>query len=228
MRGKEQESIIAGPQAADPNKVDPFRHMLGYARVSTADQNPQMQIDALVVAGVPLGNIYHEKVSGAAKTRPQFDAMMRELRAGDVVVTWKLDRLGRTTRQVLDTIATIAERGASLRILTQHFDSTTPMGKAMLGFFALISELERDLAIERTRAGLAAARARGRVGGRRLSYTEKQIEEAAARFRAGESLKVIRESVKNRHGKMITVLRLSQRIAEFEERKAKEDAERKP
>lgn len=228
MKGNGPESIITGSEAIDPATGEPFVHKVGYARVSTADQDPQLQIDAIVRDGVRPEDIYHEKVSGAAKSRPQFARMMREIRPGDVVVIWKLDRLGRSLAQVLKTIETFKEKGVDLRILTHNFDSTTPMGKAMFMISAVFSELERDLAIERTRAGLIAAKARGRMGGRRLSYSEKQIEEAAARFRAGETLKVISRDVKSRAGKTITELRLSQRIAQFEERKAKEDAEREP
>lgn len=225
--GKPGNSDFTGPQAVDSGRGGPFAsgYRIGYARVSTLDQNLELQIAALLRDGVSRGQIYQEKVSGAAKKRPEFNRMMREIRAGDVVTVWKLDRLGRTTRQVLDTIATIHDAGAFLRIITQHFDSTTPMGKAMLGICAIFSELERDLGVERTLAGLAAARARGRVGGRRLTYTEKQIEEAVVRFRAGETLKVISRDVKSRTGKPIGEAQLGRRIAAFEE-KRKADAER--
>ncbi len=223
---KRAEPIVFDAEPIDGNGGDPFANMLGYARVSTADQDPQLQIDALLKDGVTPEHIYHEKVSGAAKSRPEFDRLMREIRPGDMVVIWKLDRLGRSLPQVLKTLETFKKAGVELRIITQNFDSRTAMGKAMLMIAAVFSELERDLTIERTKAGLASAKARGRKGGRRLSYSEKHIEEAAKRFRAGETLKVIRRDVKSRTGKMITELRLSQRIAQFEERKAIEDAER--
>ncbi len=218
---------MSGPPPVVSNGGEPFAsdRRIGYARVSTADQNLELQIAALLRDGVSREHIYQEKVSGAAKKRPEFNRMMRELRAGDVITVWKLDRLGRTLRQVLDTIAIIHENGAYLRIITQHFDSTTPMGKAMLGICAIFSELERDLAIERTMAGLAAARAKGRVGGRRLMYTEKQIEEAVARFDAGERLQDIRHDVKSRTGKTITEAQLGRRIAAFKEKRL-QDAER--
>jgi DNA invertase Pin-like site-specific DNA recombinase len=218
---------MSGPQAVEPNRGDSFTspHRIGYARVSTADQNLDLQIAALLKDGIKREEIYQEKVSGAAKKRPEFNRMMRELRVGDVITVWKLDRLGRTTRQVLDTIAKIHDEGAFLRIITQHFDSTTPMGKAMLGICAIFSELERDLGVERTLAGLATARAQGRVGGRRLVYSEKQVEEAAARFHAGESLSVISRDVKSRSGKTINPEQLGRRIAALEE-KRKEDAQR--
>ena len=223
---KSREADISAPHLIDSNGGDTFAssRIIGYARVSTQDQNLEMQLAALKRDGAAY--IYQEKVSGAAKKRPEFNRMMRELRAGDVIVVWKLDRLGRSTRQVLDTIAAIHEKGAFLRIITQHFDSTTPMGKAMLAICAIFSELERDLMVERTLAGLAVARSKGRVGGRRVVYSEKLIEEAAHRFRAGERLIDIAPSVVSRKGKPIGVAQLGRRIAAFEERRSQEDAER--
>ncbi len=209
---------MSGPQPIVSNGDDTFTsdRKMGYARVSTADQNPDLQFDALRRFGVV--DIYHETVSGAAKKRPEFNRLMREMRAGDTIVVWKLDRLGRTTRQVLDTIANIDVAGAHLVILTQNFDTRTPFGKCLMVMVAAFAELERDLVIERTKAGLVAARARGRVGGRRLMYTEKQIEEAAQRFYRGETLKVIRRDVTSRSGKMIGEAQLGRRIAAFVER----------
>lgn len=224
--GKQAESIVSDPQSLDGIEGNPFAHKVGYARVSTGDQNPQLQIDALLRDGVATERIYHEQASGAAKNRPAFAKLIRDVRPGDVLVIWKLDRLGRSLVEVLKTLEILRERGVELRIITQNFDSRTAMGKAMLMIAVVFSELERDLTIERTKAGLAAAAARGRKGGRRLSYSEKQIEHAAERFRAGETLKEIRKSVKSRTGKLITLLRLSQRIAEFEKRKVEGNGRR--
>lgn len=223
--GKNPKSDFAALHPIDGSGGDAFTsdRKIGYARVSTQDQNLEMQLAALRREGVE--HIYQEKISGAAKKRPEFNRMLRELRPGDVIVVWKLDRLGRSTLQVLNTIATIHDAGAFLRIITQHFDSTTPMGKAMLAICAIFSELERDLMVERTLAGLAAARAKGRVGGRRVVYSEKLIEEAAARFRAGEPLKEIAPSVVSKKGKPIGVAQLGRRIAAFEEQRTKESAE---
>jgi DNA invertase Pin-like site-specific DNA recombinase len=188
-------------------------HRIGYARVSTADQNPQMQVDALLADGVLPENLYSERVSGAAKKRPTFAQMMREIRADDVVTVWKLDRLGRTLRQVLGSIDTIHKRGAHLRILTQQLDTSTPMGKCMLAMIAAFSELERDLAIERTKAGLIAAAARGRVGGRRQQYADADIERAAEMFRRGGlTLVDAAQHVRNRQGRAITAVQLRRRI----------------
>ena|SRR5215469_7702555 len=198
--------------------LPPSLKPVGYARVSTADQNPQLQFDAFSVAGVE--KIYHEKVSGAAKKRPEFNRMMQELRPGDVVVVWKLDRLGRTLRQVLDTIERIKDRGAHLRILTQQIDTSTAMGKCMLAMVAAFAELERDLAIERTKAGLAAAAAQGRRGGARQQYAEEDIAAAATAFRDGATYKEIAATVRNRKGRAITPTQLKRRIEEYERRKA--------
>jgi DNA invertase Pin-like site-specific DNA recombinase len=178
-----------------------------------------MQIDALLRDGVSEAEIYHEKVSGAARKRPQFNRMMRELRPGDVITVWKLDRLGRTLRQVLDTIDRIKDAGAHLRILTQQLDTSTPMGKCMLAMVAAFAELERDLAIERTIAGLASAAAAGRRGGARRQYAEEDIERAAAAFRAGATYKEIAVTVRGRKGH-ITPTQLKRRIDEYERRKA--------
>lgn len=176
-----------------------------------------MQIEALMRDGVREADIYHEKVSGAAKKRPEFNRMMRELRPGDVITVWKLDRLGRTLRQVLKTIDEIRDADAHLRILTQQLDTSTPMGKCMLAMVAAFAELERDLAIERTIAGLASAAAQGRRGGARPQYAEQDIERAAAAFRAGTSYKELAKTVLNRKGdRTITPTQLKRRIDEHE------------
>jgi DNA invertase Pin-like site-specific DNA recombinase len=202
-------------------QTNPAPHRIGYARVSTADQEPRMQIDALLRDGVREDEIYSEHVSGAAKKRPQFSRMMREIRPGDVVTVWKLDRLGRTLRQVLDTIQRIQDAGAHLRILTQQLDTSTPMGKCMQAMLLAFAELERDLGIERTRAGLASAAALGRRGGARPQYAEEDIERAAAAFREGASYKDVAKTVLNRKGdKAITPTQLKRRIDEHERRKA--------
>jgi DNA invertase Pin-like site-specific DNA recombinase len=183
-----------------------------------------MQIDALLRDGVSEREIYQEKVSGAAKKRPQFSRMMRELRAGDVVTVWKLDRLGRTLRQVLETIDRIKDAGAHLRILTQQLDTSTPMGKCMLAMVAAFAELERDLAIERTRAGLEAAAVRGRRGGARPQYSDEDIERAVREFRAGISYKAISSTVHGKKGQTITPTQLKRRIDEWESKHAEQQA----
>src|SRR6476659_6415987 len=139
--------------------------IIGYARVSTADQNPQLQLDALEEAGAT--RIYTDHgVSGSAACRPHLDACLDHLREGDVLTVWKLDRLGRNTQHVLAVIDELTSRGIRFRSLTEGLHTDGPMGKAMLTIMAAFAQLERDTMIERTRAGLAAAAANGRKGGR--------------------------------------------------------------
>ena len=139
--------------------------VIGYARVSTTDQNPQLQLDALEEAGATRIFTDHG-VSGATACRPHLDACLDHLREGDVLTVWKLDRLGRNTQHVLAVVDDLTSRGIGFRSLTEGLHTDGPMGKAMLTIMAAFAQLERDTMIERTRAGLAAAAANGRKGGR--------------------------------------------------------------
>ncbi|CAN1484457.1 PinR Site-specific recombinases, DNA invertase Pin homologs [Mycobacteriaceae bacterium] len=139
--------------------------VIGYARVSTTDQDPQLQLDALREAGA-IRIFTDHGVSGSRESRPQLDACLDHLRAGDVLTVWKLDRLGRNTRHVLEIIDTLASRDIGFGSVTEGLHTDGPMGKAMLTIMAAFAQLERDTMIERTRAGLAAAAANGRKGGR--------------------------------------------------------------
>lgn len=137
---------------------------IGYARVSTIDQDPQLQLDALRAT---CDRVFTDQgVSGAQATRPQLDALLDHLRPGDTVVIWKFDRLGRNTRHLLDLIETIESRGCTFESLTERIDTRGPMGKAMLTIMSAFAQLERDTISERTRAGLEAAAANNRLGGR--------------------------------------------------------------
>ena len=148
--------------------------LIGYARVSSADQDPQLQIDALKDAGVE--RLFTDHASGAATSRPQFDLMMQTLRRGDTVLVWRLDRLGRSMRHLLDLAAHFDQREVGLRSLNEDLDTTTANGRLIFHVMAALAEFERGLLSERTRAGLRAARDRGRVGGRpkALSSTASQ------------------------------------------------------
>lgn len=139
--------------------------VIGYARVSTTDQDRQLQLDALRDAGA-IRVFTDHGVSGSRQSRPELDACLDHLRAGDVLTVWKLDRLGRNTRHVLEVIDSLASRDVGFRSLTEGLQTDGPMGKAMLTIMAAFAQLERDTMIERTRAGLAAAAANGRKGGR--------------------------------------------------------------
>jgi len=151
--------------------------LIGYARVSTEDQDLSLQDDALTKAGVPPHRIYKEKASGATEDRPAFIAAFKALRAGDTLVVWKLDRLGRNLGRLIQTIDRIKAKGAHLRVLTESIDTTTSIGVLMFHIIGAFAEFERNQGIERTRAGLAAAKARGRVGGRKRQITPEQVEE---------------------------------------------------
>jgi DNA invertase Pin-like site-specific DNA recombinase len=148
--------------------------VIGYARVSTAEQNLDLQLTALQAAGAAR-TFADNGVSGSTVERPQLSRALDRLEAGDVLTVWKMDRLGRNTRHVLDIIENIRERGAGFRALTEGLDTTGPMGTAMLTIMAAFAQLERDTMIERTRAGLAAAAANNRHGGR-----PRKVDDAAA------------------------------------------------
>ena len=138
--------------------------LIGYARVSTGEQTLDLQLDALQQTGCE--KTYRETASGAAAERPVLADVVGYLRPGDTLVVWRLDRLGRSLRHLIETIAALAERGIGFKSLTEQIDTTTSGGKLVFHVFGALAEFERDLVRERTHAGLAAARARGRLGGR--------------------------------------------------------------
>ena len=159
--------------------------LIGYARVSKADgsQSLDLQRDALREAGIPEDQVYEDRASGARDDRPGLEACLRALREGDVLVIWKLDRLGRTLAHLVSTVQDLSKRHIGLKVLTgqgAQIDTTTPAGHMIFGIFATLAEFERDLIRERTMAGLAAARARGRKGGRRFALTKAQVRLAQA------------------------------------------------
>ncbi len=149
--------------------------LIGYARVSTADQNPQLQLDAL--AAEQCLKTYTDTATGTRTDRPQWNACLADLRPGDTLVVWKIDRLGRNLRDLVDIVATLRERGVGVKSLTNGIiDTTTAHGTLVFGMFALMAE--HALITERTHAGLAAARARGRRGGRKPKMTPALINKA--------------------------------------------------
>ena len=149
---------------------------VGYARVSTEEQNLDLQMQALKAAGCE--DIYCEKVSGAAKRRPQLDLALKALQEGDVLVVWRLDRLARSMRQLLVRLDQIVEAGAKLKSLTEEIDISTAVGRLMLTFLGGFAEFERSLTVERTNAGIAAAKARGVRFGRKPKFTEAKRKRA--------------------------------------------------
>jgi len=138
--------------------------IIGYARVSTKDQNLDLQIEALKKAGCD--KIFKEKISGAIKERPELDAMISQLRAGDTIVVWKLDRLGRSLKNIIDLVLDFNQKQVVVKGLTDGVDTSTSNGRLFLNIMASLAEYEKELIRERTNAGLSAARARGRLGGR--------------------------------------------------------------
>ena len=168
--------------------------LIGYARVSTADQSPHLQLDALTAAGAERIFTDHG-VSGSRASRPELDRMLEHLREGDTVVVWKLDRIARSLRNLLDLVETLSEKGIHLRSLTESIDTSSASGRLILSVFGALAEFERELIRERTTAGLAAARARGVKVGRQFAVTDEQLSQArtlvAAGHRVGEVAKTL-------------------------------------
>jgi DNA invertase Pin-like site-specific DNA recombinase len=159
--------------------------LIGYMRVSKADgsQACDLQRDALLVAGVDPIHIYEDQASGKREDRPGLAACIKALREGDTLLVWKLDRLGRDLRHLINTVHDLTGRGVGLKVLTGQgaaIDTTTAAGKLVFGIFAALSEFERELISERTVAGLASARARGRKGGRPFKMTAAKLRLAMA------------------------------------------------
>jgi DNA invertase Pin-like site-specific DNA recombinase len=155
--------------------------LIGYARVSTLDQNPAMQHDALYKIGCD--PVFSDHASGTLADRPGLARALAEVRPGDTLVVWKLDRLGRSLRHLVDTVYELRERDIGLRSLQDSIDTNTASGRFVFHVFCALADFERDLIHERTLAGLAAARARGRVGGRPQKLTPKKLD-TARRLRA--------------------------------------------
>ena len=151
-------------------------HLLGYARVSKADQSADLQIDALKEAGCR--KVYSDAASGAKEQRPELDRLLDQMLDGDTVVVWKLDRLGRSLRHLISLVELFRERGVAFRSLTEGFDTNTPGGMLVFNIFGSLASFERSMIQERTLAGLAAARARGRKGGRPTVMTPEKVRAA--------------------------------------------------
>lgn len=171
---------------------------IGYARVSTTDQDPALQLDALTRAGC--ARVFQDRASGAKTDRPGLTAALAFVREGDALVVWKLDRLGRSLPHLIETVNALETRGVGFRSLTEAIDTTTPGGRLTFHIFGALGQFERDLIRERTRAGLDAAVARGHRGGRRPVVTEEKlrraktliaqgltVREAAARIKVGKT-----------------------------------------
>ena len=169
--------------------------LIGYARVSKADgsQVHDLQRDALIAAGVAPDQIYEDSASGRLDKRPGLDACLKSLRRDDTLVIWKLDRLGRDLRHLVNTVGDLTKRGIGLKVLAGEgasIDTTTANGRLIFAIFAGLAEFERELIVERTKAGLAAARARGRKGGRPFKMTPAKLRLAQAAMGKPETVVV--------------------------------------
>lgn len=151
-------------------------HLLGYARVSTTEQNPDLQVDELTAAGC--WKVWTDHASGALDRRLQLDAVLEQLRPGDTLVVWRLDRLGRSLRHLIDVVTRLDERGVGFRSLRESIDTTTAGGRLVFHLFGALAQFEREIIRDRTVAGLTAARARGRVGGRPSKLSAEQRRQA--------------------------------------------------
>lgn len=157
--------------------------LIGYARVSTHDQNLTLQLDALEKAGCE--KIFEEKVGGTKADRPELTRTLDTLRRGDTLIVWKLDRLGRSMKQLVDLINTLHEKDIHFRSVTDSIDTSTSSGRFFFHVMASLAEMERELLIERTRAGLEVARKLGRKGGRKRKMTENKIKSAKHLLNSG-------------------------------------------
>ena len=158
--------------------------LIGYARVSTWDQNSDLQVDALTEIGCT--RIFTDHASGTRTDRPQMEACLDYVRPGDTVVVWRLDRLGRSLRHLVDTVSGFEERGVGFRSLTEAIDTTTTTGRLVFHIFCALAEFERDLIVDRTQAGLAAARTRGKVAGRKPKLSPHQVALAQRLHKDGQ------------------------------------------
>lgn len=171
-----------------PDELLPDIRNVGYARVSTEEQNLDMQLDALRRAGVMDDNLHWEKVSGAAAERPQLDMAIKDLRPGDTFIVWRLDRVARSMRDLYNRLDQIFEAGASFKSLTESFDFTTAVGKLHVAIAGAFAEFERQLTIQRTRAGIEAWIARGGKPGAEIKFTPEKQKRAVAMVRAGKGV----------------------------------------
>jgi DNA invertase Pin-like site-specific DNA recombinase len=159
--------------------------LIGYMRVSKADgsQATDLQRDALIAAGIDPAHLYEDQASGKREDRPGLESCLRALREGDTLVVWKLDRLGRDLRHLVNTVQDLSDRTIGFKVITgqgANIDTTTASGKLVFGIFAALAEFERELIRERTMAGLTSARARGKKGGRKFHLTKSQVRLAQA------------------------------------------------
>lgn len=164
---------------------------IGYARTSTTEQNLDLQIDALKREGCEDMNIFTDQISGATRVRPGLDEALKYLRPGDTLVVWKLDRLGRTVKGLVELVDLLQERGVQFKSTTDGIDTSTPAGRFFFHVMAALAQMERELIRERTQAGLAAAKARGRLGGRKPKMSKVDVASAQSLLNDGMTAKEV-------------------------------------
>ena len=167
----------------------------GYVRVSTLEQDPAGQLDAMAAAGVDRSHVVVEHASGLLDSRPELVKLLAVLRPGDTLVVWRLDRLGRSTAHLIETVTELGERGIGFCSLTEAIDTSTSAGRLLFGILASLAAFERDVLRERTMAGLAAARARGNVGGRPTLMTPAKLEIARQMLADGKPKALVAQTI---------------------------------
>lgn len=189
----------------DPLPIAPTGRLVGYARISTRDQSLDMQLDALRRAGVPEDNLWYEVKSGVKAKRPRLELALTQAVRGDTFVVYKLDRLGRSMLDLIQKVDDLTKRGIGFRSLTEGLDTTTPGGRLLFHVIGALAQFERDLVVERTRDGMAAARRRGSQLGALPKLTEKDEAKAEKWLKNGVSalevarkLGVVRQTILNR------------------------------
>lgn len=168
--------------------------LIGYARVSTLDQNPQLQIEALNEAGCK--KIFTEKISGASTKRIQLEDALKYMREGDTLVIWKLSRLARSLTQIINTVKNLEDRQIGLKVITQNIDTGTPEGRLFFHMNAAFDQFQREIIVENTRAGLKSARKNGRIGGRPTLMTDDKMRTAQAMLKDSENYPFISDIIK--------------------------------
>lgn len=183
--------------------------LVGYMRVSTADerQSVDLQRDALMAAGVDDRHLYQDHASGSRDDRPGLKACLAYLKAGDTLVVWKLDRLGRSLPHLLEIMGDLRTRRIAFRSLTEQMDTTTPHGELLFSLFGALAQFERQLTRERVKAGLAAAKRRGRNGGRPLAIDQEQLEQIVTALAGGASKASVCRSFKIARSTLIDTLK---------------------
>jgi DNA invertase Pin-like site-specific DNA recombinase len=190
--------------------------LIGYARVSTNEQNLDLQRDALHKVGCE--QIYTDAVSGTKARRPGLEEALSHLRAGDTLVVWRLDRLGRSLRHLIDTVTDLQEREIGFKSLTESIDTTTSGGKLVFHIFGALAEFEREIIRERTNAGLYSAWARGRKGGRRTALSARQLQIARQLYDARTPVKEICQTLGISRATFYRYMQTNQKDQSFEEK----------